>query len=239
MKIAIIGYGRMGHEVEKIALERGHEILLIIDQNDSEKLTPTALAAVDVAIEFTTPETAFENVKKCLEANVPVVSGTTGWNSRMEEIMDYVRTTDGTFFYGSNFSIGVNLFFYINRILARKLNNAGGYSVEIEETHHTKKKDAPSGTAISLANYVANEISELSGWTLLPERQAGKIPVKAIREGDIPGTHSVLFSSAQDDIVLTHRAKSRVGFAVGAVLAAEYSVGRKGFLTMDNLLGLE
>ncbi len=238
MKIAIIGYGRMGHEIEKMAIEKGHEVTLIIDYY-SENFTSEKLSMVDVAIEFTTPETAFDNIKRCLEANVPVVSGTTGWNGYGEEVKDLVRSTNGTLFYASNFSIGVNLFFYINRILAKKLSESGGYSVDIEETHHLKKKDAPSGTAISLANYISNEMSELSGWTLLPERQDYKIPIKAIREGDVPGTHSVQYSSIQDDIVLTHKAKSRRGFAEGAVLAAEFAIGKKGFLTMDSFLGLE
>lgn len=239
MKIAIIGYGRMGHEVESIARERGHEVALIIDHNNRKDLVKENLSRVDVAIEFTTPETAFENVKTCLLAGVPVVSGTTGWNDRLEEAKNIVSEVNGTFFYASNFSIGVNLFFLINKVLSQKLNEISGYGVDIEEIHHVKKKDAPSGTAISLANIISQELSTFNGWTLLPDKQFGKIPVKAVREGEIPGTHNVLYNSEQDEIILIHRAKSRKGFALGVIFAAEFTQGKKGFLTMDSFLGIE
>lgn len=236
MKIAIIGYGKMGHEIETIALERGHTIGLIIDQHNRHELNAQQLKTIDVAIEFTTPETAFENIKTCLLANKPIVSGSTGWLERLDEAKSIAANGNGALFYASNFSIGVNLFLRANRILAKYFNMVKGYDVAIEEIHHTQKKDAPSGTAITLANTIAEEIESLSGWTLTPDTTEGKIPITSVREGNTPGTHTVTFNSEQDDIVLTHKAKSRKGFALGAVLAAEYSEGKKGILTMDSFL---
>ncbi len=236
MKIALIGYGKMGHEIESIALERGHTIDLIIDHNNRHELTAQNLDKVDVAIEFTSPETAFENVKTCLLANKPVVCGTTGWLARLDEAKTIAENGNGALFWASNFSIGVNLFFRLNRIMARYINMVKGYNVAIEEIHHTQKKDAPSGTAITLADIIAEELDTIAGWTLEPEEAENKIPISAIREGNVPGTHTVTLNSEQDEIVLTHRAKSRRGFALGAVLAAEFSAGKKGFLTMDSLL---
>lgn len=236
MKVAIIGYGRMGHEVEAIALDRGHEVVLKIDQNNKHLLSKRYLSVVDVAIEFSTPETAFENVKACLLAGVPVVCGTTGWIDHLNEAKELTRKLDGTLFVASNFSIGVNLFFQITRILSQQLNGIGGYDAYVEEIHHNKKKDAPSGTAISLATIISEEMKSFNGWTLLPQKSDDKIPIKSIREGDVPGTHNVHFNSEQDEIILTHIAKNRKGFALGAVLAAEFSVGKKGILTMDSFL---
>lgn len=239
MKIAIIGYGRMGHEVEELARERGHDIVLTINQDNSHELTAENLSKADVAIEFSTPETAFNNVKVCLNAGIPVVSGTTGWLNQLEEAKNITNSKGGTLFFASNYSIGVNLFILINKLLSKHLNEVGGYDVAIEEIHHTRKKDAPSGTAISLATTIAKELTKFKGWTLLPELIEDNIPINAVREGDVPGTHSVTYDSSQDQIILTHRAKSRKGFAIGAVLAAEFSVGKKGFLTMDNFLGVD
>ena len=239
MKLAIIGYGRMGHEIETVALERGHSIALTIDKDNLHDLNPDNLKGIDVAIEFTTPETAFNNVKACLMAGIPVVSGTTGWLEKLPEAKEIAEKGNGALFFASNFSVGVNLFFKINRIMARYIKMFSGYNIEIEEIHHVQKKDAPSGTAITLANLIAEELSGIEGWTLLPETQAGKIPISALREGAVPGTHSVMYSSQQDEIILTHRAKSRRGFALGAILAAEYAFGKKGFLTMDSLLRME
>ncbi|MFP4557614.1 MAG: 4-hydroxy-tetrahydrodipicolinate reductase [Bacteroidales bacterium] len=238
MKIAIIGYGRMGHEIETIAKERGHDVALIIDNDNQDELTPENLSKVDVAIEFTLPHTAFNNVKTCLDAGTSVVCGTTGWSDKLHEAKSLAESSNGALFYASNFSIGVNLFFRLNRTLAKYINKVKGYSSAIEEIHHTQKKDAPSGTAITLAEIINNEIEELKGWTLLPDFQEDKVPIKAIREADVTGTHTVFFGSEQDEITLTHKAKSRKGFALGAMLAAEFSVGKKGFLTMDSLLNV-
>ncbi len=236
MNIAIIGYGRMGHEIEVVAKERGHSIGLIIDQNNQHELTPENLQNVDAAIEFTLPHTAFNNVRTCLDAGIPVVCGTTGWTDKLQEAKSLAEDSNGALFYASNFSIGVNLFFKLNRTMAKYINKVKGYSSAIEEIHHTQKKDAPSGTAITLAEIIGEEMEELKGWTLLPEFEEDKIPVKAIREADVTGTHTVFYGSEQDEITLTHKAKSRKGFALGAMLAAEFSVEKKGFLTMDSLL---
>ncbi len=238
MKIALIGYGKMGHEIEAIALERGHTIELIIDHLNSAQFNVKSLANVDVSIEFTTPESAFENVMTCLKANKPVVSGTTGWLGKLEEAKEFANAGNGALFTASNYSIGVNIFFIANRILANYLNKTNNYNPSICEIHHMQKKDAPSGTAITLAKIIENELSNYNGWTLLPEVDKQKIPIEAIREGSVPGTHIVTYSSAEDEITFTHKAKSRKGFALGAVLAAEYSFGKKGFLTMDSLLGI-
>jgi 4-hydroxy-tetrahydrodipicolinate reductase len=236
MNIALIGYGKMGHEIESIAIERGHRIALIIDKTNQADLNTENLSKIDVAIEFTTPETAFENVKTCLLAGKPVVCGTTGWLNNLDEAKKLAENGDGALFYASNFSVGVNLFFRVNQILAKYIEKVKGYNISIEEIHHTHKKDAPSGTAITLAQVISDEISTLTGWVLQPENQESKIPITAIREGEVPGTHSVTLESEQDEIILTHKAKSRKGFALGAVLAAEFSFGKKGVLTMDNFL---
>lgn len=238
MKIAIIGYGRMGHEIEAIAKERGHEVVLTIDQNNQEDLNKNSLANVDVAIEFTTPATAFENIKTCLDAGTPIVCGTTGWVDKLNEAKKMAENSKGALFYASNFSIGVNLFFKVNKMLAQFIGKVKGFEVSIEETHHTQKKDAPSGTAISLAEIISQEVGNLAGWTLLPEKEENKIPIEAKRIENVTGNHTVSYNSEQDEIVLTHRAKSRRGFALGAVLAAEYSAGKTGFLTMDSFLKL-
>jgi len=239
MKIAIIGYGKMGHEIEAIALERGHTIGLTIGQSNTHELTAQNLETIDVAIEFTMPESAFNNVKTCLLANKPVVCGTTGWLNKLMEAKNITEQGNGALFYASNFSIGVNLFFKVNRLLAKYIEIAKGYKVGIEETHHIQKKDAPSGTAITLAQIIADELKCFEGWSLLPEFKDNMIPIKSIRDGSVPGTHTVHYHSEQDEITLTHRAKSRRGFALGAVLAAEFAYGKKGFLTMDSFLQIE
>ena len=236
MKIALIGYGKMGHEVEIVALARNHQIVLKIDKNNPSDLTPVNLKNVDVAIEFSTPSTAYQNVKSCLESRTPVVVGTTGWLDKLEEIKKTAITANTALFYASNYSIGVNLFFRMNKVLAEYINKVRGYSPSITEIHHTQKLDAPSGTAISLAQIVTNSIDELKGWTLLPEKDSSKIPIEAVREGSVPGTHVLTYDSEQDEIIFTHKAKNRKGFALGAVLAAEFLVGKVGFYTMDDLL---
>jgi 4-hydroxy-tetrahydrodipicolinate reductase len=236
MKIALIGYGKMGHEVEIVALARNHEIVLRIDKDNQGDLTLANLKNVEVAIEFSTPATAYQNVKICLESKTPVVVGTTGWMENLEEAKSIVNSSNSALFYASNYSIGVNLFFRMNKVLCDYINVVKGYSPSITEIHHTQKLDAPSGTAITLANTIANSIEEIKGWTLLPEKEDRKIPIEAVREGNVPGTHVLTFDSEQDEIVLTHRAKNRKGFAIGAVLAAEFLAGKVGVFTMNDLL---
>ena len=236
MKIALIGYGKMGREVEIVALARNHQVVLRIDKENQSDLTSQNLKEVDVAIEFSTPMTAFQNVRASLEAKVPVVVGTTGWLDKLDEAKSIAESNGTALFYASNYSVGVNLFFRMNKVLCDYLNVVKGYSPSITEIHHTQKLDAPSGTAISLAQIITDSIDEIKGWTLLPEKDSNKVPIEAIREGIVPGTHILKFDSEQDEIVLTHKAKNRKGLALGAVTAAEFLMGKKGFYTMDDLL---
>jgi len=239
MKIALIGYGKMGHEIESIAISRGHQIVLKIDKDNLSDLTSDNLKLADVAIEFSTPITVFQNIKTCLLSDVPIVVGTTGWLDKLKEVKESIKSGKGTLFFASNYSIGVNLFFRMNKVLASYLNTIKGYKPAITEIHHTQKLDAPSGTAITLAQIVSDSFDELSGWTLLPAQEDNKIPIEAIREGSVPGTHILTYNSDMDEIVLTHKAKNRKGFAIGAVLAAEFIAGKKGFFTMDDLLKIK
>jgi 4-hydroxy-tetrahydrodipicolinate reductase len=225
----------MGHEIEKVANERNHEIVLIVDKDSSQMLTTEALSRAEVAIEFSTPEAAFANVTACINAHTPVVCGTTGWLNKLDEVKKLLTEKDGSLFYASNYSLGVNIFFKLNDILSQVLSGNSGYTPSIQEIHHTQKLDAPSGTAITLAEIVAKNLN-LEGWSLLPAIEENKIPIEALREGTVPGTHTITYQSEQDELILTHRAKSRRGFALGAVIAAEYTAVNKGFLTMDNLL---
>lgn len=239
MKIALIGYGKMGKEIEQIALTRNHQIVLIIDKDNQHDLNAEKLQQADVAIEFSTPHTAFQNIKICLEAGVPIVVGTTGWLDKLEEAKELAVKNGTALFYASNYSVGVNLFFRLNKVMAKYINTVKGYTSSIQEIHHTQKLDAPSGTAITLAQIVSDSIDELNGWTLLPERTDNKIPIESVREGTIPGTHVITFDSEQDEIILTHRIKNRKGLALGAAVAAEYLKGKKGFHSMDDLLVIE
>jgi len=236
MKIALIGYGKMGREVEIVALARNHQVVLRIDKENQSDLTSQNLKEVDVAIEFSTPMTAFQNVRASLEAKVPVVVGTTGWLDKLDEAKSIAESNGTALFYASNYSVGVNLFFRMNKVLCDYLNVVKGYSPSITEIHHTQKLDAPSGTAITLAQIITDSIDEIKGWTLLPEKDLNKVPIEAIREGNVPGTHILKFDSEQDEIVLTHKAKNRKGLALGAVIAAEFLIEKKGFYTMDDLL---
>ena len=236
MKIAIIGYGKMGKEIEAIAKDRGHEILFKFDIDNKESFTKENLQKVDVAIEFTTPSSAYDNVMKCIEAGTPVVSGTTGWLEKLPEVKETLNKGQGALFYASNFSIGVNIFFKINEYLAKIMNTQPGYNVSIQETHHIHKKDAPSGTAITLAQGIIKHHEKYDGWVLGKNPENKKIPIEAIREDEIPGIHHIIYDSDVDTIELKHSAKSRKGFALGAVLAAEFLAGKKGFYTMDDLL---
>lgn len=236
MKIALIGYGKMGKEIEQILIARGHTIPLIIDLNNTNDLDTAHLQKVDVAIEFTTPSTAYGNVVKCLEEGVPVVCGTTAWLDKLPEVEQLCKEKNGAFFYASNYSIGVNIFFEINRRLAQLMNRFGEYDVTIEETHHTQKKDAPSGTAVTLAEGVLENLDRKQKWvcgtTTIPE----ELEVVAIRRSVVPGTHTVTYESDVDALSITHMAKSRRGFALGAVLAAEFLHGKTGIFSMKDLM---
>jgi len=236
MKIALIGYGRMGKEIESIALDRGHEIGLKIDIDNQDQLTIENLQKCDVAIEFTIPASATDNYKLCFDAGIPVVSGTTGWLDRKDEVYEKCKASNGTFFYGSNFSVGVNLFFELNRRLAELMAAREEYDVEMTEVHHTQKLDAPSGTAISLAEDIIKKLPRKQKWINDQNPAAGELNIKSEREGQVPGIHTVIYESGVDYIEITHSAKSRKGFALGAVLAAEYCRDHKGILTMKDLL---
>ena len=236
MKIALIGYGKMGRTIEEIAISRGHEIVLKIDVSNAEDLTQENLKKADVAIEFTTPDSAVDNYRLCFSSGVPVVSGTTGWLSRKEEVEEACQEQQGCFFYASNFSLGVNLFFQLNRKLAHMMNAFDQYQVSMTEVHHIHKLDAPSGTAITLAEDIIDEVKRINGWTIDEPKSEAELPIHAIREGEVPGIHTVKYDSEVDFIEITHSAKSRRGFAFGAVLAAEFCQGRKGILSMKNLL---
>ncbi len=236
MKIALIGYGKMGHEIEKVALERGHEIVCIIDENEEQKFDSPQFKSADVAIEFTSPHSAVGNYLKAFAANVPVVSGTTGWMEHLNEIKSACKNDNQTFFYASNFSLGVNIFFALNKQLAKIMNRFSDYNVRMEETHHIHKLDAPSGTAITLAEGILENIDKKTSWKLNETDNEEELKIESFREGEIPGIHSVIYESEADSIRITHDAKSRKGFALGAVLAAEFTKGKKGFLGMEDML---
>lgn len=236
MKIALIGYGKMGKTIEQIALNRGHQIVSIVDINNPEEFQSDNFKSADVAIEFTTPATAFDNYMKSFAASVPVVSGTTGWLDRIGEIKEKCAKEGKTFFYASNFSIGVNIFFALNKYLAKIMNNFPVYNVSMTETHHIHKLDAPSGTAITLAEGILENVDRKERWTLETAEQPTDLPIHAIREGEVPGIHEVTYESDVDYISIKHDAKSRAGFALGAVVAAEFTAGKKGFLGMDDML---
>jgi len=236
MKVALIGYGKMGHEIERILLERGHFVSLIIDIDNADELNAENLKKVDVAIEFTTPDTAFSNIKKCLESGTPVVCGTTSWLDKYDEAVALCKANDTAFFYASNYSIGVNVFFKINKELARLMNRFSEYDMTIEEVHHTQKKDAPSGTAITLAEGILENVERKQKWicgtTTVPE----ELEIGAIRRSIVPGIHTVTYESPNDVITIHHVLKNRIGLASGAVAAAEFLCGKKGIYTMDDLM---
>ena len=236
MKIALIGYGKMGKTIEQIALNRGHQIVSIVDINNPEEFQSANFKSADVAIEFTTPATAFDNYMKSFAAGVPVVSGTTGWLDRIGEIKEKCEKEGKTFFYASNFSIGVNIFFALNKYLAKIMNNFPSYNISMTETHHIHKLDAPSGTAITLAEGIIENVDRKDRWTLETAEQPTDLPIHAIREGEVPGIHEVTYESDVDYISIKHDAKSRAGFALGAVVAAEFTAGKKGSLGMDDML---
>lgn len=239
MNIALIGYGKMGHAIERIAQERGHNIVLRITTANKNDLSATNLKQVDVAIEFTNPSSAKGNVLQCIEAGVPVVCGSTGWSAEAE-IADEVRKHNTAYLQASNFSIGVNIFFEVNKLLAKLMNEQPAYEVTIEETHHTQKKDAPSGTAITLAEQILDNIDRKQKWVLADKRanKADELVITAHRIENVPGTHNIKYSSPIDDIELIHTAHNRDGFALGAVLAAEFIKNKQGIFTMSDVLGI-
>ncbi len=232
MKIALLGYGRMGKEIEKIALERGHKIVLKIEESEQYDIS-----LADIAIDFSIPSAAFDNITNCFKYNVPVISGTTGWLEQYEEAVKICNENNGSFIYASNFSLGVNLFFELNKQLANLMNSVSGYETGIEEIHHTKKLDAPSGTAITLAEGVI-ENSDKTNWKLNEKTDDKTIPILAKRIPDVPGTHIISYTSDIDAIEIKHTAHSRKGFALGAVVAAEWLLGKKGVYSMKDVLNI-
>ncbi|MDM8268470.1 4-hydroxy-tetrahydrodipicolinate reductase [Barnesiella viscericola] len=234
MKIALIGYGKMGHAIEEIALSRGHEIVCRIDKDNQDDFDSPQFKSADVAIEFTAPTVALGNYRRAFAAGVPVVSGTTGWLEHLPEVKEACEKGQ-TFFYASNFSLGVNIFFAVNKYLAGIMNHFPQYEVSLEEIHHVHKLDHPSGTAITLAEDIIDQLDSKHSWTEAQPAPADAIPVVARREGEVPGTHIITYDSEVDTIRISHEAKSRKGFALGAVVAAEFTVGKKGFLTMQDL----
>ncbi|MFT4094474.1 MAG: 4-hydroxy-tetrahydrodipicolinate reductase [Niabella sp.] len=238
MNIALIGYGKMGKAIEEIALERGHNIVLKIDETNLSDFNKENIDKADVAIEFTGPHTAFENVVKLLESGVPVVSGSTGWLAKLDEVKQRCNDKNGSFIYASNFSVGVNLFFELNKKLAELMHPHKEYRVTLEEIHHTQKRDAPSGTAITLAEGVLDTYTEMHKWVNDVTPENDELLIVSKRVDPAPGTHSIHYTSDIDDITITHTAHNRKGFALGAVVAAEFLKGRKGIFTMKEVLGL-
>lgn len=237
MKIALIGYGKMGKAIERVAIGRGHEIVLKIDLENGRELNRENLSRADVAIEFTGPNSATDNLLKCGEAGIPVICGSTGWLNDYPQVKKVFELNGSAFLYASNFSIGVNIFFELNRKLATLMAAHREYNVEIREIHHTQKKDAPSGTAITLSEQIIHEIPSFKNWVNRPGDNASELPILSERRDPAPGTHEVKYQSAIDDIQIIHTAHSREGFAGGAVLAAEFIRDKKGIFSMKDVLG--
>jgi 4-hydroxy-tetrahydrodipicolinate reductase len=235
MNIALIGYGKMGKEIEKIAVKRGHAVVLKVDVNNKDTVTKEDLQKADVAIEFTTPHTVLDNIKKCFDADLPIVVGTTGWYDHFDKIKDAATRGNKTLFYATNFSLGVNLFFKVNKYLAELMNKYPDYEVSMEEIHHVHKLDKPSGTAITLAEQVIEKIDRKSKWSI-NGADAETLFIEDRREGEVPGTHIIKYKSAIDDIEIMHKAHNRQGFALGSVVAAEFLKGKKGIFTMSDVI---
>lgn len=236
MNILLLGYGKMGRTIEAIAKKRNHNIAGKVNEDNLNDLPQFNSTNTDVAIEFSQPDAAFDNIKYCIEQNIPVLSGTTGWLDKKPEIEKLCLDKNGTFFYASNYSIGVNLFFKLNAQLAELMKSFESYNVEIEEVHHTEKKDSPSGTAISLAEDILEKIEGKAQWINKPYGGKQDLVINSLRENNVPGTHTVKYSSAVDDIEIKHTAHSREGFAKGAVLVAEWIKDKKGVLNMNDFL---
>jgi len=235
MKIILIGYGKMGKEIEQVLRSRGHDISLIVDLNNRAELNQNAASNADLAIEFTSPESVLDNIYSCFDLGLPVVTGSTGWHDKLGEVTKKCIEKDQSLFHASNFSIGVNLFFELNEKLTKLMNPFPEYDVKMKEVHHTQKLDEPSGTAVSLAEQIIRNLERKNTWTL-GEGDAGSVGIEALREGNIKGIHSVRFESDIDFIEIKHEAKTRKGFAMGSVLAAEFLHGKKGVYTMKDLL---
>jgi 4-hydroxy-tetrahydrodipicolinate reductase len=236
MKIAIIGYGKMGLAIEKIAIERGHEVVLKINLDNMHEFTIENLKNCDVAIEFTEPTSVIANIFKCFEANLPVVVGTTGWYSKFDEIKSTCLNNNNTLLHATNYSLGVNLFFELNKKLAQLMSKYPSYNVMMEEIHHTEKKDAPSGTAITLAEGIIENLDRKNNWVNNQAFEENELSIISKRVNDVPGTHEICYQSAEDDITITHTAYNRNGFALGAVIGAEYIHNKKGIFTMKEVL---
>ena len=241
MKIILIGYGKMGQTIEGIAQEKGHEIVGKIDKDNLDDLKNFTSGHADVAIEFTQPTSAVSNIKTCLSNGIPVICGTTGWLDALPEIEKHCADNNGAFFYASNFSVGVNIFFHLNKYLAKLMNPQSQYELDIEETHHVHKKDAPSGTAITIAEGILGNIDRKKSWKLEENEETAnddEVAITSYRIDEVPGTHQVSYSCEIDSIEISHTAHSRQGFAQGAVLAAEWIQGKKGVFGMDDMLDL-
>jgi len=238
MKIALIGYGKMGHMIEELATAKGHEVVLRIHIDNTEEFTKENISRADVAIEFTAPESAFENVLKCLSFSIPVVSGSTGWNEQIPDAVKKCRELGGSLLIASNFSVGVNIFFEVNKLLARLMSSQPDYETGLKEIHHTQKKDAPSGTAVTLAEQILSELVRKRRWVNAPTLNKEELSIISERVDPAPGTHVVRYSSAVDDIEIIHTAHNRKGFALGAIQAAEYIHDKKGVFTMKDVLNL-
>lgn len=238
MKLALIGYGKMGKAVEQLALQRGHTITTIIDESTDSEINSQLKIIADVAIEFSSPSSAKKNIIDCLSNGIPIVSGTTGWKFDAAEMEDLCKNNSTALFYASNFSIGVNLLLEINNKLASLIERFPDYEAEIEETHHIHKLDKPSGTAITLANGILNNNKKYVKWELNPTSEKNNLGITSFREGEVFGDHKIVWENEIESISLTHSAASRMGFATGAVLAAEYIYGKKGYFTMKDLLKL-
>jgi 4-hydroxy-tetrahydrodipicolinate reductase len=233
MNIALLGYGKMGKTIEQIAIKRGHNVVLTIDKDDKNY----DITKADVAIDFSVPKVAFNNISNCINNNVPVISGTTGWLDKYDDAVALCEEKKGAFIYASNYSLGVNIFFELNKTLAKMMSNLKQYNVSMEETHHTQKLDAPSGTAISLANDIIENHEGFTNWKL-DENGEKTIPITAKRIEDVPGTHTVTYESEVDTINIEHIAHTRQGFALGAVIAAEWIAGKTGVFTMNDVLNI-
>ncbi len=246
MKIALLGYGKMGQIIERFALERGHEIVLKIDKDNLAELNASNLSKADVAIDFSSPDAAISNIYACFDANVPVVVGTTGWYGQLQQVKDDCLSRNNTLLYGSNFSIGVNLFFHINKVLARVMNDFPAYDVQVEEIHHTQKLDSPSGTAMTIAEGIIENlerkdewVNELEGEPFDEVLRKDQLLIASQRVDQVPGTHTVLYSSEVDEIELKHTAHNRAGFALGAVVAAEWLQHKQGFYNIADIFNFK
>lgn len=242
MKIAILGYGKMGRIIEKFANERGHEVVLKVNVENTEDLTIENLQKADVAIDFSTPDSALSNIELCFDAHVPVVVGTTGWYGHLQEVKNKCLSGNNTLLYASNFSIGVNVFFFVNKVLAKIMNKYPQYEVQVEEIHHTEKLDSPSGTAMTIAEGILSELERKNEWVneLIGSGEeliakSDQLLIESHRIEDVPGTHTVIYSSEVDDIEFKHKAHSRAGFALGALLAAEWLQDKKGFYNITDM----